>query len=270
MNTTPAPASNVKADARSRSAPLVVAQSDDGANLGDSPTLRIAETFLSIQGEGTLSGVPSWFIRVSGCNLRCGWCDTPYASWMPEGEGRPVRSLVESAVKSGARHVVVTGGEPMLFPAIVQLCDGLRAGGIHVTIETAGTVYQRVGCDLMSLSPKLSTSLPGPGDPRDPDGHWRRRHDERRLNLPVLQRLLDEHSRRQIKFVITGPSDIDEVDALLSQLHGWVADDIMLMPEGVVPPSAHTRAWLAQVCIARGWRFAARLHIELFGNTRGT
>ncbi len=232
--------------------------------------LRISETFRSIQGEGKLSGVPSWFIRVSGCNLRCGWCDTPYASWQPEGELHGVASLVEQAVASGARHVVVTGGEPMLFPAIVPLCAGLREGGLHITIETAGTVYQSVACDLMSLSPKLSTSTPHEDDPRDPDGHWRRRHEQRRLNPPVLQRLLDEHPQRQIKFVITGPADIDEIDALLSQLHGWTADDVMLMPEGVVPPSADTRAWIAQVCIARGWWYAARLHIELFGNTRGT
>src|SRR5882724_5942331 len=76
--------------------------------------MKIAEIFHSIQGEGVLVGVPSVFVRTSGCNLRCTWCDTPYTSWQPEGEERGIESIVEEVNGYGASHVVVTGGEPMI------------------------------------------------------------------------------------------------------------------------------------------------------------
>ena len=106
--------------------------------------MRIAEIFHSIQGEGSLAGVPSVFVRASGCNLRCVWCDTPYASWQPEGEEQPIASILKEVNDLGARHVVVTGGEPMISPDIVALTEGLRRLGLHVTIETAGTVFAPV------------------------------------------------------------------------------------------------------------------------------
>src|SRR5215469_9962101 len=78
--------------------------------------LKIAEIFYSLQGEGSLVGVPSVFVRTSGCNLRCVWCDTPYTSWHPEGEERTLPSIVAEVEQYPARHVVVTGGEPMIAP----------------------------------------------------------------------------------------------------------------------------------------------------------
>src|SRR3954454_17489655 len=103
--------------------------------------MKIAEIFYSIQGEGKLTGVPSVFVRISGCNLRCVWCDTPYASWDPEGEDLQVDQIVQRVVAFGAHHVVVTGGEPMIMPDIAQLCDALKG---HITIETAATVFHPV------------------------------------------------------------------------------------------------------------------------------
>jgi 7-carboxy-7-deazaguanine synthase len=233
--------------------------------------IPVAEAFLSIQGEGTLAGVPSYFIRTSGCNLRCSWCDTPYASWKPEGEPRPIEHLVRDAVESGAAHAVVTGGEPMMFDAIVPLAAGLREAGLHLTIETAGTVFREVGCDLMSISPKLANSVPADGDPRDPGGAWKIRHEQRRINREALQRLIDCFTNgRQLKFVVVGPGDLSEIEGLLAGLRGWKSEEILLMPEGVTPPPAERRRWLAAECIARGWRYCPRLHIELFGNVRGT
>ena len=114
----------------------------------------IAETFTSLQGEGILVGVPSFFIRSSGCNMRCRWCDTPYTSWLPEGERRPVTDLLAEATASGVQHVVVTGGEPLLQREIAPLTRELRAAGLHVTIETAGTVDPPFECDLLSISPQ--------------------------------------------------------------------------------------------------------------------
>lgn len=236
----------------------------------DSASLLISETFTSIQGEGKLAGVPSYFIRASGCNLRCTWCDTPYASWTPEGKIRAIAALVDDARASGVRHVVLTGGEPMIFPHTPALCDQLRAAGLHITIETAGTVFQPIACDLLSISPKLTNSTPKPNDPRDPQGVWRERHEHRRLNINALQNLLDAHPSRQLKFVVAQPQDLAEIDTLLAQLRGISPEDILLMPEGVTLPTPERKAWMVRECIARNWRYCPRLHIELFGNTRGT
>lgn len=235
--------------------------------------LPISETFLSIQGEGKLTGVPSFFIRVSGCNLRCGWCDTPYASWNPEGGPRDIAEVAGAAKASGASHVVVTGGEPMMFAPIEPLAAALRGAGLHVTIETAGTVFRRVACDLMSISPKLANSAPREGDPRDEGGRWRRLHESRRINMPALQGLLHAYPERQLKFVVgaaTLDADLAEIEGLLGGLRGWAAGDVLLMPEGVVTPSPEARAAVARACVGRGWRYCGRLHVELFGNTRGT
>src|SRR5258707_3162275 len=109
-----------------------------GARASMRRALKIAELFYSVQGEGTLLGVPSVFIRTSGCNLRCSWCDTPYTSWQPEGEDRTVEQILEAVRAFPARHAVVTGGEPMIAPEIVPLTQALREMGLHITVETAG------------------------------------------------------------------------------------------------------------------------------------
>ena len=238
--------------------------------------LPLSETFTSIQGEGKLAGVPSWFVRFSGCNLRCGWCDTPYASWSPEVTSRELEDVLGEArgnVARNVRHAVVTGGEPMMFDAVEPLCRGLREMGMHVTIETAGTIARApnaLACDLMSMSPKLSNSTPRGGDPRDPGGVWRARHEQRRLNLEALQQLIRDFPSRQLKFVVSEPEQLNEIESLLARLHGWTNEDVLLMPEGVSVEALASRRWLVEACTSRGWRFCPRLHIQLFGNKRGT
>jgi 7-carboxy-7-deazaguanine synthase len=228
--------------------------------------VRVAETFVSVQGEGKLTGVPSWFVRLSGCNLRCVWCDTPYASWRPEGPRRGVEDLLDEARRSGVRHAVVTGGEPMIFPQVEALVQGLDAARIHVTIETAGTVFRDLPAGLMSISPKLANSTPPEADA----GAWSARHEARRINRPALQALLDRYPERQLKFVVARSEDLPEIESLLASLRGWAPADVLLMPEGVASPARELRLMLVDACIARGWRYCQRLHIELFGNTRGT
>src|SRR5215472_2293063 len=121
--------------------------------------MRIAEIFYSVQGEGSLVGVPSVFVRTSGCNLRCVWCDTPYTSWNPEGDEMRVDAIVARATEfHSARHVVLTGGEPLIAPGIAELAAKLGERGMHITMETAGTVFAELACDLMSISPKLANS----------------------------------------------------------------------------------------------------------------
>lgn len=237
-------------------------------------SLPVSETFVSLQGEGKLTGVPSWFLRTSGCNLRCTWCDTAYASWNPTGELRAIDELVELARSSGARHVVLTGGEPMIFAGVTDLTRKLKLANLHVTIETAGTVDREIACDLLSLSPKLSNSTPARDDPRDPTGAWHERHEQRRLNIETLQSLISSHARPshdfQLKFVVSDAAQLDEIERLVSRLQGWEPSDVLLMPEGVTTPSPERREWVVRACIQRGWRYCHRLHIELFGNRRGT
>src|SRR5579862_4954447 len=161
--------------------------------------VKIAEIFYSVQGEGMLAGVPSVFVRTSGCNLRCTWCDTPYTSWQPEGEDRSIESIAEEVDRYGAEHVVITGGEPMIASGIEGLTRRLTQ---HVTVETAGTVDVAVRCDLMSISPKLANSTP-----RDRDGgRWAAQHERLRLQIDVLKRLMGEYAY-QLKFVVAAPED---------------------------------------------------------------
>jgi 7-carboxy-7-deazaguanine synthase len=238
------------------------------ANERQAEALPISETFVSLQGEGSRTGAPSTFIRVSGCNLRCRWCDTPYASWSPEGGKRTVASLAQEASR-GPLDVVITGGEPMIFDQIEPLCRELRAAGKHITIETAGTVFRELACDLMSISPKLSNSTPR-NDPRDPAGAWESRHEERRLNFGALQQLIDRYPDRQLKFVVMTAADLAEIERVLAGLTGWRPEEVFLMPEGTAPKAPGEVSWVVRACLERGWRYAHRLHIDLFGNTRGT
>jgi len=223
--------------------------------------LRIAEIFYSIQGEGSLVGVPSVFIRTSGCNLRCSWCDTPYTSWKPEGAEMPLDQILEQTRAHPARHVVVTGGEPMIAPEIVELTARLREAGLHITIETAGTVSQPVVCDLMSISPKLANSTPD-------DPEWGARHERKRIQPDVLRDLMDRYTY-QLKFVIAQPGDLDEVRALIDTLKA-ARDRVILMPEGTDRETVRDRAaWLAEACKLEGFRLSPRLHVDLWGNKRG-
>src|SRR5690349_18722095 len=123
--------------------------------------MLIAEIFHSIQGEGMLAGVPSVFVRTSGCNLRCNWCDTPYASWNPEGKACSIDEILRQIQSHPARHVVLTGGEPMIAKDVRALAGEIKKIGRHITIETAATVApEGIACDLASLSPKLLNSAP--------------------------------------------------------------------------------------------------------------
>ena len=229
--------------------------------------MKISELFFSLQGEGKLMGVPSVFVRASGCNLRCTWCDTPYASWNPEGSPQTVEQILAAVNVFETKYVVVTGGEPMIMPDIVDLTRRLRGAGKHITIETAATVYEPVEVDLASLSPKLSNSTPWDREA----GRFAVAHDRQRLNVPVIQQFIDAAAEVQLKFVVSRESDLDEIRVLLDQLSGWTPADVLLMPEGIDVATLESRAgWLGELCKRTGFRYCPRLHVQLYGNKRGT
>jgi 7-carboxy-7-deazaguanine synthase len=228
--------------------------------------MKIAEIYKSIQGEGLLTGVSSVFIRASGCNLRCWFCDTPYASWQPEGQDYAVDEIIAEVEEWDVKHVVITGGEPMLFAEMIPLCRELKRRGRHITIETAGTLYLPAACDLMSISPKLSSSGPDP----ERHAHWARRHERQRLQREVLMRLMAEYDY-QLKFVVDRVDDVTEVDAMIATLAGVTADRVLLMPQGRTMEEMASRSlWLAELCQERGWAHCPRRQLEWFGPVRGT
>jgi len=229
--------------------------------------MRLAELFYSIQGEGKLMGMPSVFVRASGCNLRCVWCDTPYASWQPEGEDATVAAIMDRIGEFPARHAVITGGEPMIMPDLPELCDELKRRDYHVTIETAATVFAPVKLDLASLSPKLSNSTPRLREA----GRFARTHEQNRLNVGVIQQFIDRSPEFQLKFVVCEPGDMGEIHDLLRKLRGWSPGDVLLMPEGTTQTMLDSRAgWMSETCKKEGFRFCPRLQVMLYGNRRGT
>lgn len=228
--------------------------------------MNISELFYSIQGEGKLAGVPSAFIRTTGCNLRCVWCDTPYTSWTPEGHVMTLDGILDHIAEFPTKYVVVTGGEPMIAPEITELTQRLRDAGCHITIETAATVWKDVACDLASISPKLGNSTPWQRD----GGRFADAHEASRINLDVIRRFMAMPDY-QLKFVVDRPEDLIEIDVLLAQLGAHAPSDVLLMPQGVTRQELADRGpRIADLCKQRGFRFCPRLQIDLFGHTRGT
>jgi 7-carboxy-7-deazaguanine synthase len=207
-------------------------------------------------------------VRTSGCNLRCNWCDTPYASWSPEGTPRSIEEIVAEVKQHPARHVVITGGEPMIAKDIRELAATLKALGYHLTIETAATVApEGIACDLASLSPKLKNSAP---DDRL-SATWREKHHALRWQPAVVQAWLATYGY-QLKFVVSEEADVNEIESMLAQLGREIPRaKVLLMPEGTTVEALRAKAgWLGELCKARGYRYAPRLHVELYGNKRGT
>lgn len=231
--------------------------------------MKIAEIFFSIQGEGELTGVPSVFVRTSGCNLRCRWCDTKYASWKPEGENVTINDLLDKVCSYPARHVVISGGEPMIAKGIKEFTNLLKESGKHITIETAGTVSPNgIQCDLASLSPKLSDSTPKEGEINK---EWIDRHESKRLDYGILSEWVNSYNF-QLKFVVSREEEIKEIQNVISRIEGKILPQkVLLMPEGIDPDTLRSRYdLLIDLCKENGYRLCHRLHIDLFGNTPGT
>lgn len=229
-------------------------------------TLRVAELFTSRQGEGKLTGTETFFVRTSGCNLRCWFCDTPYASWHPRGDTMSIDQIVEAARRSGRQHVVLTGGEPLLPTESTALARALQQAGFHLTIETAGTIDRPVQADLMSISPKFASSAPSAETQRS----WHQRHQQRRLRLDVMRSLMARAEDFQLKFVVDSPADFSELIQIVDGLQ-TAADAVWVMPQGsTVDKLDEAAGWLKPWCQRQGFHFCDRMQIRWFGNRRGT
>lgn len=265
----------------------VDADPDDlgGAGVADTEdALPINELFHSLQGEGRLAGVPSVFVRTSGCNLRCWFCDSYRTSWEPAHAWLDLTEVVAEIERHDADHVVLTGGEPLVHDESVPLLERLDAAGYHTTVETNGTIHRDAPIDLASVSPKLSSSTPSAdlvadGTPR-PDGKSvdsaaAERHEAERLDLNALARLVEDYDT-QLKFVVTGPDDLPEIDRLVERVRdaasATVADaDVLLMPEGTTREALDaTRETVAELALDRGYRYTPRLHVDLWNDAPGT
>lgn len=175
-----------------------------------------------------------------------------------------IPAICEQVCGFGASHVVVTGGEPMIAPQIQALTAELRSRGLHITIETAGTVYASVACDLMSISPKLANSVPHERD----GGRWAAQHERLRYRPDLLRQLMRDYEY-QMKFVICTPGDLSEVESMQRDL-SISSGRILLMPEGTTRERMRDQAlWLVETCKQKGFRFSPRLHVDLWGDRRG-
>jgi len=199
-------------------------------------TLRVNETFLSLQGEGSLIGTPAFFIRLDGCPLRCSWCDTPYALAGDAGRPMEVDALLEQV--GAARHVVITGGEPLaqdIAPLVAVLRDR------HVTVETSGTIFADLpDVALFSISPKVGTSGYSP-------------------KLATLRKFCAASAHRmQLKFVIGERRDYDEALECVRTLAGALpaATPVILQPES--GRAGHGLRYCAFLREMAGWTIADR------------
>jgi len=222
--------------------------------------MRVNEAFYSLQGEGMLVGTPSVFVRLAGCPLHCRWCDTKYAWDFNAGEDLEPAQVVDRINRWPCRFIVLTGGEPMVGPdlaaraGLADLTHRLRALGKHITIETAGLLFvPDLACDLMSISPKLSSQRPGL-----PESDV----------VETVRRLIQAYPY-QLKFVVESPQDMDGIQGLLKELGPMETERVMLMPQAATTEELQARSvMVAELCKQTGLRFGQRLHLRLWGPRR--
>jgi len=237
--------------------------------------LPINEVFYSLQGEGKLAGMPTVFVRTSGCNLRCWFCDSYHTSWEPTHAWMTLDEIVAEVTNHDADHVVLTGGEPMMHEASIELLDRLGEAGYHTTVETNGTMYRDAHVDLASISPKLASSTPTEAKDPKGEGEWAEKHEANRIDMDVLAALVDAYES-QLKFVVTGRDDMDEIEGLVERVRSVttsaIADsDVLLMPEGTTRDQLDSsQNDVAELAMEYGYRYTPRLHVDLWNDAPGT
>jgi len=244
----------------------------------------INEIFYSLQGEGRLAGVPSVFIRIAGCPLRCRWCDTKYAWDKTAGRQYTIGQIIRAIRQFPPDHIVITGGEPMVDPDLPQLARELNAAAKHITIETAGIAYlPDLPCDLMSISPKLTNSTPPEQDRRQKsvirslaptpvvgDGRTDLRIQKfSGPDIAVLRELIDNYDY-QLKFVVDFPDDLPEIQETLNKLKNPDVKNVMLMPQAATREELLAKSpMVADLCKQTGFTLSQRLQVLLWDNQKG-
>ena len=234
----------------------------------------LSELFRTLQGEGTYIGVPSIFIRTSTCNLACHFCDTPYTSWWNDGKKQTVDHIIDLMYSTYeyTKHIVITGGEPMIQKDIGELTQKLMDNGHVVTIETNGTVFKEdVRPSLFSVSPKIDNSIPDennyPSNATYTD-NIRRKHIKNN-NLETLHGFVNSSINYQMKFVICDDNDLPEIRTIIDT-YKIPKENVFLMPEGFTREKQRARSLkIAEICKNEGYTFCPRLHVELWGTKRG-
>ncbi len=225
--------------------------------------MKICEIFKSIQGEGRLVGVVSVFVRVSACNLRCAWCDSK-TSRSGFSFQLSVDELVLKLLKYNCKCVVITGGEPMMCPEIIMLTERLKMERFHITIETNATIICRVECDLVSMSPKLSHSNP---EGLSPDEVVE--YNNKRIQIEVVNYYITSYNY-QIKFVVRTLDDFHEIDTLLEQLDRYDPFNVLIMPLASTKRQLfNIQKDIISACVKKGYRYANRLQLQVWGNRKG-
>jgi 7-carboxy-7-deazaguanine synthase len=234
--------------------------------------MKIVEEFYTLQGEGKYLGVPSWFIRTTGCNLRCQWanpdgtttkCDTPYTSFNPEkGTDLNITESLRELRKHPVNHVVITGGEPLLQPDLTLVCDIFKASGYQVTIETNATQYKQITAAFISMSPKLSSSYAQ-------DNVFEKELHAKNNNWKESARKYMDTNLYQFKFVYNDKTDLEDI--LLAQKELKIpSKNIYLMPQGITTDQFKFKEKeMFDVCMKYGFNYTPRMHIDVWGNKRG-
>lgn len=229
--------------------------------------MNVMEIYRSIQGEGTLLGVPTTFVRFFACNLRCSWCDTKYSWSVREGgtwETLSPQEVTQRIEDLHARHVVLTGGEPTLQKELPTLARLLKASGHHLTVETNTTLFPRDAVpliDLWSLSPKLSSA------------------GENYLRYPIIERFLEtlRPEQQQWKFVVRDDNDEYLLRELLTRFPTFRERQlpIILQPEGdaAIPDYPSALEQLAERVRDPFWdqyyvRVLPQMHVIIWGRRR--
>jgi len=229
--------------------------------------LNVSEIFFSLQGEGRLAGVPAVFVRLAGCDLRCKWCDTPYALEASQGQTRTVEEVLQEIGQFKCKYVVVTGGEPLKDMELPGLLNALAQMDKHVTVETVAGSYQEIVCNLISISPKLSNAVPKGNQTNDrPQGY--------QVNIAAIREYIKSYDY-QIKFVVESEEDLTEIEDVLHELESEEPtpidrNKVFLMPQAKTRQQhSQLGPQVAQMCLEKGYRYGPRLQIELWGNQRG-
>ena len=208
--------------------------------------MQVSEIFYTLQGEGTNIGIPSIFLRLSGCHLRCTWCDSKFTWKLNSGKKMTTKEIIKEIKKFPSKNLVITGGEPLLQQsAIIELLKELK--GYFVEMETSGSLESHLNkyIDQYNCSPKLSNS---------------KNRKIMLVKLPV--------EKTYYKFVVDKKNDIKEISSFL-KTHGIKKEKVLLMPQGITKNEITKKSkWLAEICKKENLRFSPRLHINIWGNKR--